>query len=782
MYLEKAQFRRRGVERSKPNFSASKKMLSGLLGIAIGCVVSPGVAVADSDSESERKPNLNLETVTIVASEPDRLARTPGAVNVIDNAQLEQFAYADIQRALRYTPGIALQVEDGFGLRPNISIRGVASERSGRITLLEDNVLIAPAPYSAPSAYYFPTPGRMHSIEVLKGPSAISQGPYTIGGTLNLVSTPIPSATEGYAKAHIGEHSSNRLHVWQSFVNDNGLSSLLEMHQWSSNGYQTIDRSDMDTGLQVRDYTVKLHYEPVSNHRFEFKFQIADQTSQQSYLGLTDFHFEMDPLRRYGISELDEIETSHRQGILTYFAEVSDATEFRVSAYRNTHERTWFKTEGIDFDGSDSAESLSRTSWSNVIRAVNLGQGIGDTAWSDLNGILLGTVDTAPGSIQLRSNAREYFSHGVQVWFVHQLQLGQANHFFEASLRVHEDEEDRLQRNSSYRQESGKLVLDDLGLLGNAGNRIQEAKAIALYIKDTVELGNVTLTPGIRFEHIEQHRTRYEIRPGRTSDPASRAASNLRSTRENLTKVWSPGIGASYRLSDSMIVHGGVHKGFTAPSNAPGVKEESAWIYETGIRYVHASAPFSANLVGFLTDYDNLLGECTASSGSDCEIGTAFNGDAATVVGLEVELTTDIAESREFSLPLNFNLTLLDGEFDTDIADTDFFGDVHAGDPIPYLPRSQYHLSMGYVKQPFEAFVSFNGVGETCVRASCQAYESIERIFTADVAGNYAINDSIALFARIENLLDEDSIVSRHPYGARPNKARTISFGATMNW
>ncbi|MEO2183520.1 MAG: TonB-dependent receptor plug domain-containing protein, partial [bacterium] len=100
-----------------------------------------------------------LDEITIVGERTD-MHQITGAAQYIGEAQLQEQSYSDIQRILRQAPGVSLQVEDGYGLRPNISIRGVATERSGRITLLEDNVLIAPAPYSAPSAYYFPTAGR----------------------------------------------------------------------------------------------------------------------------------------------------------------------------------------------------------------------------------------------------------------------------------------------------------------------------------------------------------------------------------------------------------------------------------------------------------------------------------------------------------------------------------------------------------------------------------------------------------------------------------------------
>ena len=137
-----------------------------------------------------------MEEITIVGEMVQEKQAT-GSAQYISKDQLEKFAYTDIQRILRQVPGVSVQIEDGYGLRPNISIRGVTTERSSRITLLEDNTLIAPAPYSAPSAYYFPTAGRMHAIEILKGPAAITQGPYTIGGAMNMVSTPIPRTLPG---------------------------------------------------------------------------------------------------------------------------------------------------------------------------------------------------------------------------------------------------------------------------------------------------------------------------------------------------------------------------------------------------------------------------------------------------------------------------------------------------------------------------------------------------------------------------------------------------------
>jgi Fe(3+) dicitrate transport protein len=718
-----------------------------------------------------------VDEITIVGERTD-MHQITGAAQYIGEAQLQEQSYSDIQRILRQAPGVSLQVEDGYGLRPNISIRGVATERSGRITLLEDNVLIAPAPYSAPSAYYFPTAGRMHAVEILKGPAAIMQGPYTIGGAMNMISTPIPSVRGGSLKAEAGEDHTYRVHATYGGTSSNGFGFMVETHQWKSDGFQSIDRSNKDTGLDVKDYTVKLGYQH-DRHMVELKLQYAEQQSNQSYLGLTDDDFSDNALSRYGLSALDNIETEHDQQIIRYRFDINSSVSFSATAYNNEHQRDWFKTEGLDFDGSASAESFDRTSWSKVVTAINENSNLGGYSTEALRAILDG-ADTAAGSIQLRSNSREYFSRGVQLGLDWQFTRGDAIHEIEVGIRYHEDEEDRLQRNSTYHQQNGRLVLDDLGLLGNAGNRVQEAEALAIYIQDTIELGNWVLTPGLRYEDIEQKRTRWETRDGRTTSPSSRADSNIRDTRSNDTQVWLPGFGVLYNLSEATTLVAGVHKGFTAPSNSPDVDEEEAINYEFGVRY--DGGRNSAEAIYFLSDYDNLLGECTASSGSDCTIGDAFNGDAATVQGIELLVTTDMSRTGNYNIPVTFTYTYIDSEFDSDVADTAFFGDVSEGDPIPYIPEHQFNLSVGFLKDQWSSYINVSFVDEVCVRASCNAFEKTDDSLTVDLSTHYALSEKIDLYGKIENITGEEDILGRQPYGARPNKYRTATLGVRIDF
>ena len=333
---------------------------------------SPADLLADSDDDAMEIALLRLDPITIIGT-VDKARDVAGGASLVSQAEIQEFETTNPTDALRRVPGVSIQFEDGFGLRPNISIRGTPAERSSRITLLEDNVLIAPAPYAAPAAYYFPTFGRIQNMEVLKGPSAITQGPYTIGGAVNLLSTPIPAERRGMLQLEGGSDSTWRGHAWYGGSSDR-TGWLLETHQWQSNGYQQIDRNNDATGLEKQDYLAKFSFSTDAAtavyQQLDIKLQYSQEDSDQTYLGLSDVDFNADPLRRYGLTALDNMRNEHDQIMLAWRIEPNLDNRITLTAYNNNFERAWYKTEGMDFNGSDDAQSFKKTSWFKIIDEI----------------------------------------------------------------------------------------------------------------------------------------------------------------------------------------------------------------------------------------------------------------------------------------------------------------------------------------------------------------------------------------------------------------------------
>ena len=159
----------------------------------VAAVLAAQASLADSD----------IEEVVVIGSKDD-LSALQGSGMVLDESYLDERDDSDIHRALAEVPGLYIREEDGYGLRPNIGIRGATTDRSQKITMMEDGVLIGPAPYSAPAAYYVPNVNRMGAVEILKGPASIKYGPHTVGGAINFVTRNVPDAFEAKASASLG--------------------------------------------------------------------------------------------------------------------------------------------------------------------------------------------------------------------------------------------------------------------------------------------------------------------------------------------------------------------------------------------------------------------------------------------------------------------------------------------------------------------------------------------------------------------------------------------------
>ena len=141
------------------------------------------------------RPGSLTENVSVITTEiaatPEELQRIPGSVEVLDRHTLEIARPFTFNEALRKFTGVYVRDEEGFGLRPSISIRGLDPNRSAKVLLLEDGVPLGHAPYGDTDAYYHPPIERYNGIEILKGSGQIAHGPNTLGGLLNYL-TPAP--------------------------------------------------------------------------------------------------------------------------------------------------------------------------------------------------------------------------------------------------------------------------------------------------------------------------------------------------------------------------------------------------------------------------------------------------------------------------------------------------------------------------------------------------------------------------------------------------------------
>ena len=139
-----------------------------------------------------------------VIGTPEQLEHIPGSGQIIDQKDLESSRVFTANEALRKAAGVNVRDEDGFGLRPNIGIRGLNPTRSTKVTLLEDGIPLAYAPYGDNASYYHPPIDRFERIEVLKGAGQILFGPQTIGGVINYITPTPPQKFGGFVSATAG--------------------------------------------------------------------------------------------------------------------------------------------------------------------------------------------------------------------------------------------------------------------------------------------------------------------------------------------------------------------------------------------------------------------------------------------------------------------------------------------------------------------------------------------------------------------------------------------------
>ena len=694
----------------------------------------------------EEDPEVELDTVSIIGAQ-GVTSGVAGSAHVVEEEELARKENDDFHRAVRFIPGAIVREEDGFGLRPNIGLRGASSDRSAKVTLMEDGILLSPAAYSAPAAYYFPLVTRVTRIEVFKGPASIRHGPNTIGGAVNLITRPIPQSMEGYGDVALGMRGYGKVHgYWGTTYKRFGV--LLEGARIQSNGFKELDGGG-DTGFDKNDFMVKLRYGSDPNRRFyhqvDVKGGFATEKSRETYLGLTDADFEATPFRRYAASQKGLMRWWRTQAEAGYYVAKGTIWDLQLRGYRHDFDRSWRKFNA--FRGADAA---------NVLAAPDVGQTAVFAA------VLRGEQDSVgpEQTLLIGTNDRRFQVNGGTVvthfrptwrWLEQDIELG---------ARVHHDEIIRDHLEDGYQMVSGTLVPEGTDRVRTTNNR-GTTVAGAFHLIDTVRIKWFSMMPGLRVELIGN-----EFNNRLTATETS-----------SFNYAVLPGGGVHAQATEWLGVLAGVHAGFSpvAPGQSEEVRPERSIQVEVGARADHKTkrTHTRAEAIGFFNNYSNLTTTCTFSAGcDDVMVGQQFNGRRVLIYGVELLAAERVELPMNHFVEASATYTYTGSNFRSSFeSDNPRLGMVEVGDALPYVPVHLLAGGVGVGGRLWGVFGSVNYLSDmrdVAGQGPIPAAERIPQQYAVDLATQVHPTKRTTIYLNIQNLTNNRYLVSRRPFGARP--------------
>ncbi len=337
---------------------------------------------------------------------------------------------------------------------------------------------------------------------------------------------------------------------------------------------------------------------------------------------------------------------------------------------------------------------------------------------------------------------------------------------FELGLRLHQDEIKREHTEAEYDMISGTTVraTEDAPTRRNTG----EAIAFSGHIFDEISWKEyLILSPGLRIERYEMALTdRLNQTPSAT----------------NQETVLLPGVGLWGRITDSVGMLAGVHKGFSpvSPGQAEDTKSETSLNYEAGLRWQFEH--LKGEVVGFFNQYENLTGTCTQSSGCDPDaLDEQFNAGRADILGVETVLNARFHLGAGVLSRLQGTYTWTQAQFQSAFqSGFSQWGDVERGDLFPYVPKHQASIGLGLDRGSVSLDVNATYVSEmrdVAGQGTLAPQEQIPAHKVVDLVASYTPHQKTKLYLKFENVLNEAYMVSRRPFGARPGKPQQLIVG-----
>jgi Fe(3+) dicitrate transport protein len=151
------------------------------------------------------------------------------------------------------------------------------------------------------------------------------------------------------------------------------------------------------------------------------------------------------------------------------------------------------------------------------------------------------------------------------------------------------------------------------------------------------------------------------------------------------------------------------------------------------------------------------------------------------VGGAELSVGQEVALSKRLKLRIDATYTLTMSQFlSTFSSPNPLFGDVEAGDSLPYVPEHQGavtsavswgRLDLGLIVGLTSAMRDVPGQGPLDPLAQTDGRGIV------DAVASWRLFDNVTLSVRGDNLLNDQALTSLRPFGARPSKPLTFAAG-----
>ncbi len=673
------------------------------------------LAYAEAAAQVKAVSVTLLPRVEVIGNQ-QQLLKTPSSATLIEQEELESSHVYTTNEALRKAPGIVVRDEEGFGMRPNIGMRGLNPTRSTKVLLLEDGIPVTYAPYGANESYYHPTIDRFSSIEVLKGASQIKFGPLTAGGVINYIT---PNAPQDF-KGHMSITGGNRDYL-NTKINVGGNGMLFDYTHKEGDGARD------NTNSNIEDVNFKITKFLNEEHAITLRANWFTESSQVSYSGITqaeynNFGGEYNPFQH------DSFETTRYGLSATHDWQINSNAILTTNLYYSYFDRDWWRQQ-------------SNTTASNVAG------GAGCAAFAAAR--IAGTAVSGDNCQGNQGRLRTYNTYGVEP----RLSMTHAWGELEVGAKAHFEDQERKQKNgTSSTARDGTL----------SENNERQTDAYSGFISNRFDIGQFSITPAVRYEHVENTR-----KNGRTATVTTPTKGS------DTLHEWIPGIAVAYNPNEHLTVFAGVHEGFAPPrtedliSNTGGsvdVEAEKSTNWELGFR-AKPTTNFNVEATAFYNDFKNLIAVGSVASGN---IANAAQGKA-TFSGLEIAAKYDFDHGIYSRMAYTW-LPVAEQDAPFRQANNNaLIAGSESGNRQPYAPKNTLTAALGYKMNNWDAQFEAVHVGEQFADFAETNTPSADgqigkiasyTIYNAALSYKYAPYNT-TFFATAKNLFDKEYITDR---------------------